>query len=65
MQRICKNPSILVSMTHKALEMVAELMALSARTAPKGKGQDSILIRVVAGEQLQELSRELEKEYLL
>ena len=52
-------------MTHKALEMVAELMALSARTAPKGKGQDSILIRVVAGEQLQELSRELEKEYLL
>lgn len=61
MQRICKNPSILVSMTHKAVELVAELMALSARTAPKGKGQDSILIRVVAGEELQELSRELDR----
>lgn len=48
-------------MTHKAVELVAELMALSARTAPKGKGQDSILIRVVAGEELQELSRELDR----
>ena len=46
-------------MTQKAAEIVAELMALSARTAPKGKGQDSILIRVVAGQELQELSGEL------
>lgn len=46
-------------MTQKAVEIVAELMALSARTAPKGKGQDSILIRVVIGQDLQELSREL------
>lgn len=46
-------------MNHNAVEIVAELMALSARTAPKGKGQDSILIRVVAGQELLELSREL------
>jgi uncharacterized ferredoxin-like protein len=48
-------------MTFKAVEMVAELMALSARTAPKGRGQDSIVIRVVIGEELVELSRELRR----
>ena len=48
-------------MTSKAVEMVAELMALSARTAPKGKGQDSIVIRVVAGEELRMLSAELHR----
>jgi uncharacterized ferredoxin-like protein len=48
-------------MTFKAVEMVAELMALSARTAPKGRGQDSIVIKVVAGEELAELSRELRR----
>jgi len=46
-------------MTQRAVEIVAEMMVLSARTAPKGKGQDSILIRVIAGEELKELSREL------
>jgi hypothetical protein len=34
----------LLFMTFKAVEIVAELMALSARTAPKGRGQDSIVI---------------------
>jgi uncharacterized ferredoxin-like protein len=48
-------------MTFKAVEMVAELMALSARTAPKGRGQDSISIKVVIGEELVELSRELRR----
>jgi len=48
-------------MTSKAVEMVAELMALSARTAPKGRGQDSIVIRVVAGEELRTLSAELHR----
>ena len=48
-------------MTFKAVEMVAELMALSARTAPKGRGQDSIVIKVVIGEELVELSRELRR----
>jgi len=46
-------------MTQKAVEIVAELMALSARTAPKGRGQDSIVTRIVAGGELQELAREL------
>jgi uncharacterized ferredoxin-like protein len=48
-------------MTFKAVEMVAELMALSARTAPKGRGQDSIVIKVVAGKELAELSKELRR----
>jgi uncharacterized ferredoxin-like protein len=48
-------------MTFNAVEMVAELMALSARTAPKGRGQDSIVIKVVAGEELVELSKELRR----
>ncbi|MFA6371862.1 MAG: DUF2148 domain-containing protein [Methanothrix sp.] len=48
-------------MTQKAVEMVAELMALSARTAPKGRGQDSIVIRVVAENELVELSKEMRR----
>lgn len=48
-------------MTFRAVEMVAELMALSARTAPKGRGQDSIVIRVVVGKELEELSREMRR----
>jgi uncharacterized ferredoxin-like protein len=48
-------------MTFRAVEMVAELMALSARTAPKGRGQDSIVIRVVTGKELGELSGEMRR----
>ena len=48
-------------MTNKAVEIVAELMALSARTAPKGRGQDSIVIKAVAGEELVVLSREMRR----
>jgi uncharacterized ferredoxin-like protein len=48
-------------MTFKAVEMVAELMALSARTAPKGRGQDSIAIRVVTGKELEELSGQMRR----
>lgn len=39
--------------------MVAELMALSARTAPKARGLDSIVVRVVTGEELARLAAEL------
>jgi uncharacterized ferredoxin-like protein len=39
-----------------AVELVAGLMALSARTAPKGKGQDAIVTRVLAGEELAALA---------
>ncbi len=45
----------------RAVEIVAELMALSARTAPKGKGQDSIVIKVVTGEEVQKLAAEMRR----
>jgi uncharacterized ferredoxin-like protein len=41
----------------KAVETVAGLMALSARTAPKGKGQDALVARVLVGDEVQELAR--------
>jgi uncharacterized ferredoxin-like protein len=40
-----------------AVETVAGLMALSARTAPKGKGQDALVIRVLAADEVKALSR--------
>lgn len=43
----------------KAVEIVAELMALSARTAPKARGTDSIVVKVVAGEDLKNLAEEM------
>jgi uncharacterized ferredoxin-like protein len=45
----------------RAVEMVAELMALSARTAPKGKGQDSIVIKIVTGDEVQKLAEEMRR----
>lgn len=41
--------------------MVAELMALSARTAPKGKGQDSIVIKIVIDKDLKRLAGEMRR----
>jgi uncharacterized ferredoxin-like protein len=41
----------------QAVETVAGLMALSARTAPKAKGQDTLVTRVLAGEELAALAR--------
>jgi uncharacterized ferredoxin-like protein len=40
-----------------AVVTVAGLMALAARTAPKGKGQDALITRVLAGEELAALAR--------
>ncbi len=48
-------------MNQRAVEMVAELMALSARTAPKGRGQDSIETVILCGDRLQELADEMRK----
>jgi len=42
-----------------AIKMVAELMALSARTAPKARGSDSLVIRVVARDELKMLAEEM------
>ncbi len=44
----------------KAVMAVADLMALAARTAPKGKGVDTIEIRVLAKKELKELAAHLE-----
>lgn len=44
-----------------AVMTVAELMALSARTAPKGKGIDTLEIRVLAAKDQKRLAARLEK----
>jgi uncharacterized ferredoxin-like protein len=38
-----------------SLRMVAELMAISARTAPKSAGQDFVVVEIVEGEALRRL----------
>ncbi len=47
------------SIETEAVIIVARLMALSARTAPKGKGVDAIAIAVVTGGDLAELARSM------
>jgi uncharacterized ferredoxin-like protein len=47
----------MTSIETKAVETVAGLMALSARTAPKGKGQDALVTRVLTGDDLKTLAR--------
>jgi len=42
-----------------AVMAVASLMALSARTAPKGKGMDTIIIRVLTGKEVSTLATRL------
>jgi uncharacterized ferredoxin-like protein len=41
------------------LRMVAELMALSARTAPKGRGEDYITTEIVEGDDLTVLAQKM------
>ncbi|MCF8035177.1 MAG: DUF2148 domain-containing protein [Desulfarculaceae bacterium] len=43
------------------LEMVAQLMALSASTAPKSKGEDFVQTLVVSGEGLADLAKAMEQ----
>lgn len=42
-----------------SLRIVAELMAISARTAPKAVGQDFLAIKIVEGEELRRLGEEM------
>ena len=42
-----------------AVTTVAGLMALAARTAPKGKGVDTIIIRILTGKEVPVLARRL------
>jgi uncharacterized ferredoxin-like protein len=46
---------------HEAVNMVAHLMTLSARTAPKARGIDNLVIRVVKQEDLPVLAREMKR----
>lgn len=39
------------------VQIAAELMAVSARTAPKGAGVDFVEIKVITGEQIQQLAQ--------
>lgn len=43
------------------LKLAAELMALSARTAPKATGKDFVVTKVVTGEDLERLAADLER----
>lgn len=45
----------------RAAGMVADLMVLSARTAPKGKGTDSISAIVKSGDELNSLADEMKR----
>ncbi len=43
------------------MRVVAELMAVSARTAPKAQGKDFVEIKVVHGDDLAHMAREMKK----
>jgi uncharacterized ferredoxin-like protein len=43
------------------LRVVADLMAIAARTAPKSAGQDFVVIQIVEGEQVQALAENMIK----
>jgi uncharacterized ferredoxin-like protein len=47
----------------RALEMGAAIMAVSARTAPKARGIDSIKMAIVNGEELEKLAYVMEGKY--
>ena len=44
-----------------ALLTVAKLMVLAARTAPKTKGQDYVVCKILAGKEKEKIAREMEK----
>ena len=45
----------------KAIMAAAEMMAVSARTAPKGKGMDEIKTVIVFGEEKEKIAEEMER----
>ena len=47
---------------HKGLVNVAQLMAVSARTAPKARGVDNLLIAVVTGKEKDDLADAMERK---
>ena len=45
----------------RAASMACDLMALAARTAPKGRGADSVFVRIVSGVELEDLADAVRK----
>jgi len=43
----------------RSIRTIAELMAISARTAPKSAGQDFVVTRIVVGDDLQRLAEKM------
>jgi uncharacterized ferredoxin-like protein len=44
-----------------AVELVAQLMAVSARTAPKARGEDALEIQIIGGTELSVLAEEMRR----
>ena len=42
---------------------VAKKMAVAARTAPKARGTDNLVIRICSGEEIKQISGQLIKDY--
>ncbi len=48
-------------MSEKALEIAAQLMALSAATAPKSRGESFVFTKIIEGPKLREIADSMEK----
>jgi len=48
-------------MSEKALEIAAQLMALSAATAPKSRGESFVFTKIIEGPQLKEIADSMEQ----
>ncbi len=46
---------------HETLKQIAQKMLLAARTAPKGRGVDHLVLMVVEGDEIKKISGELRK----
>ena len=52
---------LLMDPEQDAMMTIASLMAVSARTAPKGKGVDTIVTRIIFGEEIITLADEMKR----
>ncbi len=48
-------------MSDKALEIAAQLMALSATTAPKSRGENFVFTKIIDGTQVKEIADSMER----
>lgn len=49
------------SIRHETLKQVAQKMLLAARTAPKGRGADNLVLNLVEGEEIKKISARLKE----